>query len=172
MSVLCAATRKKKQDSMSLKLIEFCFFFFFFCTQGVLVLVICNCKALSHYWVYSLYKLYLTIVDNLAWSCGDGNSVVPLLSRYDRQKSSCTAVEPIQGSILLWLCPKQASVFHLYSWPHPLNRVCKYLQATIQGWLLFLYWAPGVVKTRGQLLFRVGLHINMWQPMAKPTILH
>ena len=50
---------------------------------------------------------------------------------YDHQRSSHAAIEPSQGSLLPWFGPEQVSTFHLWSWPHPLNRV----RACV--WLLF-----------------------------------
>ena len=51
---------------------------------------------------------------------------------------------------------KQASSLHLWSWPHPLNRVRACLRLLFKGGYYFFRWAPGVATIRGAASIRIN----------------
>ena len=64
-----------------------------------------NWKGSSHYWVHSLYKGHLSIVDNLAWSHDVRNSEVLLYIPYADESALVNAnySSTIIRQLLVWL---------------------------------------------------------------------
>ena len=83
--------------------------------------------------------------------------------RSSKKLPRCSKTKPRPSSVTV--CPEQASVLYLWSWPHPLNRVCACVRLLFEGRYYFFRWAPGAATIWGRLLTCVcaqSVCVYMW----------
>ena len=111
----------------------------------------CVCSCSVFYTISSLYFIMRLCMQMLLYEwvytqCSPRDiSTVFIRSRHiiirpSKKLLRCSRTKLRLSSAMV--CPERASVFHMRSWPHPLNRVRACVRLLFEGGYYFFHWAP------------------------------